>query len=288
MADNRVYPGPLTGCESPKNAVCISTRQVYDSCRDKDCLEDLRVYPTAVSQAVLDRAISVRVRDCEVLCCYIDVEEVPFNNGFYAVDAKFFFKCRFDAFYGCGNPQIIEGICAYNKRVILYGSCGGSKIYSSQYVEDDFDRQMRMRTNLPRAVVEVIDPMPLSCMVRCGRDRCGCSEFDISAVSEQVASAFDGDLVDPSDGNRLYVTLGLFSVIRLERPSQILVPSYEFYLPEKECCGPDDEDPCHYFQKIAFPVDQFSPPRVNDANRCSSCGCGSEPSPCKGREERCR
>ncbi|MBQ5840560.1 MAG: hypothetical protein IIW40_01245, partial [Clostridia bacterium] len=81
MAEYKVLPGPLSGCESPKHAVCISAKQVYDSCRDKDCLEDLRVYPTACSQAVLDRAISVRARDCEILCCYIDVEDVPFNNG---------------------------------------------------------------------------------------------------------------------------------------------------------------------------------------------------------------
>ena len=30
-------------------AVCIHTRKIYDSCRDKDCVEDLRVYPTASS-----------------------------------------------------------------------------------------------------------------------------------------------------------------------------------------------------------------------------------------------
>ncbi len=30
-------------------AVCIHTRKIYDSCRDKDCVEDLRVYPTVSS-----------------------------------------------------------------------------------------------------------------------------------------------------------------------------------------------------------------------------------------------
>jgi len=271
MAEYKVLPGPLTGCESPKHAVCISAKQVYDSCRDKDCLEDLRVYPTACSQAVLDRAISVRAKDCEILCCYIDVEEVPFNNGFYTVDAKFFFKCRFDAFYGCGNPQQIEGLCCYNKRVILYGSQGGAQIYSSTYRPDACDRQGRMRTNLPQAVVEAVAPMPLASKVVSCHDRCGCCDFDISALSDNICRCFDGELVDDRNGNRLYVTLGLFSVIRLEREAQMLVPSYDYYLPEKECSGPSEEEPCHYFRKIAFPVDQFSPPRLYDG------GCGCKP-----------
>ena len=38
-----------------REAVCIHTKKIYDSCRDKDCVEDLRVYPTRSSQAVLDR-----------------------------------------------------------------------------------------------------------------------------------------------------------------------------------------------------------------------------------------
>ena len=37
-------------------AVCIHTRKIYDSCRDRDCAEDLRVYATAASQAYIDAA----------------------------------------------------------------------------------------------------------------------------------------------------------------------------------------------------------------------------------------
>ena len=29
MAEYKVLPGPLSGCESPKHAVCISAKQVY-------------------------------------------------------------------------------------------------------------------------------------------------------------------------------------------------------------------------------------------------------------------
>lgn len=45
MAD-RVVPGPVNDNDCIKQAVCVSTRKIMDACRDKDCIEDLRVYPT--------------------------------------------------------------------------------------------------------------------------------------------------------------------------------------------------------------------------------------------------
>ena len=53
-----------------REAVCIHTKKIYDSCRDKDCVEDLRVYPTRSSQAVLDRTASVRGTKAELLCAH--------------------------------------------------------------------------------------------------------------------------------------------------------------------------------------------------------------------------
>ena len=43
-------------CDARDIHQCMSihTRKITDSCRDKDCIEDLRVYPTRSSQAVLD------------------------------------------------------------------------------------------------------------------------------------------------------------------------------------------------------------------------------------------
>ena len=39
-------PGPLQEDACIREAVCVHTRKIYDSCRDKDCLEDLRLYLT--------------------------------------------------------------------------------------------------------------------------------------------------------------------------------------------------------------------------------------------------
>ena len=62
--------------EDLRQAMSIHTRKITDSCRDKDCIEDLRVYLTKGSQCILDSAAGARVRSAELLYTYIDVETV--------------------------------------------------------------------------------------------------------------------------------------------------------------------------------------------------------------------
>ena len=64
------------GTGDPRQTMSIHTRKITDSCRDKDCIEDLRVYLTCGSQQLLDSAANVRVRCAELLNTYIDVETV--------------------------------------------------------------------------------------------------------------------------------------------------------------------------------------------------------------------
>ena len=45
-----------------RQAMSIHTRKITDSCRDKDCIEDLPVYLTASSQRTLDGSAGTRVR----------------------------------------------------------------------------------------------------------------------------------------------------------------------------------------------------------------------------------
>ncbi|MBQ7097883.1 MAG: hypothetical protein IJN96_07365, partial [Clostridia bacterium] len=39
------------------NGVCINTSQIYDSCKDRDCIRDQRVYFTNSSREIIERAI---------------------------------------------------------------------------------------------------------------------------------------------------------------------------------------------------------------------------------------
>ncbi|WP_297200587.1 hypothetical protein [uncultured Flavonifractor sp.] len=86
---------------------------------------------------------------------YIDVEPVGFNRGFYTVDVRYFYRVTADAFVGAARPVEISGLCVFDKRVILFGSEGSAKIFSSQVTLDGLDEQHIRQTNLPTAVVEV-------------------------------------------------------------------------------------------------------------------------------------
>ena len=52
-------------CDARDIHQCMSihTRKITDSCRDKDCIEDLRVYLTTDSQATLDSATNAKELD---------------------------------------------------------------------------------------------------------------------------------------------------------------------------------------------------------------------------------
>ena len=97
----------------------------------------------------------------ELLYTYIDVEPVVFNRGFYTVDMRFFYRVTLNAY--CSNPRPIEveGLCVFDKRVILFGSEGNAKIFSSEMRVDALDRQLLELSNLPTAIVEAVDPIVL-------------------------------------------------------------------------------------------------------------------------------
>lgn len=63
-----------------KEAVCIHTDKIFDSCRDKDCLENIRVYLTQCGQEVVDRAINVKCVKAEVIWVFTDVNLSKYNN----------------------------------------------------------------------------------------------------------------------------------------------------------------------------------------------------------------
>lgn len=139
------------------DSVCIHTRKIYDSCRDKECIENIRVYLTECGQNVVDRSINVKCRKAEIIWVYSDVEPVPFNRGYYSVDLKFFFKITLDVFTGVSRPTVVEGVATFDKKVILFGSEGNSKTFMSKYKFDEADVQLWSRNNLPVAHTDVFD-----------------------------------------------------------------------------------------------------------------------------------
>ena len=140
-----------------QEALSIHTRKITDSCRDKDCIEDLRVYLTRSSQSVLDTAAGARVRCADLLYTYIDVEPVAFDRNHYCIDVTFYYRILADATVGVARPAALYGLAVFSKRAVLCGEDSKTHIYTSNTRLNALDQLTRYQANLPTAVVEVKD-----------------------------------------------------------------------------------------------------------------------------------
>ena len=260
-----------TVCCRPEDLQCamsIHTRKITDSCRDKDCIEDLRVYLTQSSQTLLDQAASAKVRCADLLYSFVDVEPVSFDRTHYCVDVTFFYRILADATVGSCRPASLYGLAVFSKRAVLCGEENCTHIFTSRSNPTGSDCSACLGSTLPSAVVEVLDPMVLSSKVKDVCD-CGSGEHQAARIPECIRDMFDEGLVISGDKRRLYVTLGQFSIIRLERDAQLVVPVLDYSIPSKECCDSPGcaEDPCEMFSRIPFPTERFAP-RDCDADNC--------------------
>ena len=268
------------GGASGKETVCIETNRILDSCRDRDCFENTRVYLTDIGNDIIERTGNVRTKEATIAWTYINIDPVRFNSGFYTVTIRFFIKLLFEACMGQGRAQEFEGIAVVEKKVILYGGESNVSVFRSSCADNFCDPPEPTCgvKNLPEAVVEVVDPIILStgvyekalCPSCCSCCSC-CGD-----IPERVTVGLNGCLCD-EDGDRfLLVSIGVFSVVRIVRPGQYLVNATEYCVPDKECIAPDEDDPCRIFNSMAFPINEFCPPDIPHTHKGGGdkhCGC---------------
>lgn len=252
-----------------RRALSIHTKKITDSCRDKDCIEDLRVYLTQGSQAVLDTASCAKVRCAELLYTYIDVEPVAFDRNHYCIDVTFYYRVLADATVGQCRPTTLYGVAVFSKRAVLCGEESKAHIFTSRTRIGECDAATIQSANLPTAVVEVLEPMVLSSKV-IDACKCTCQDHGLVQLPGAIRGCFDDELVISGESRRLYVTLGQFSLIRLERDAQLVVPVLDYSIPTKECCDAPGcaEDPCEVFSRIPFPEERFVPTGCDNRDCC--------------------
>lgn len=243
------------GCAAGQNdAICIHTNRITDVCLDKDCIEDLRVYLTEESQTLLNASSGAKARSVELLQVYIDVEQLGFQRGFYAVDLTFYYLVRGETTGKNCTGGKLDGIAVFHKRVVLFGLESGTKIFSSK--SNMFPTCSAQQ--LPEAIVEVIDPLVLSSRVVEIGDN---APRELTEIPEEIVSSVGQSLTTQNTGRQLYVSIGQFSTVRLEREAQITVPNGYDCIPHKSCCAEPgcQEDPCDVFSRIDFPYQAFYP-----------------------------
>ncbi len=278
MSEYRGSPACGTS-QGERETVCIDTLRVLDSCRDRDCYEDVRVFLSDYGQDIIDHTASVRTRSAKILWTYVGVDPIRFNQGFYQVTVRFYIKVELEACMGIGRNQEFSGIAVAEKKTVLYGGTGNVSIYRSDPAIGPCDlcNLDNASNNLPIGVVEVVDPVLLS--VRVAEPGCSCCTCCCSdEIPDGIAASVGGGLRERSDGNTLLVSLGIFSVTRIERPAQLLVAAEDYSVPDKECCAQEEDDPCSLFRKMAFPVNEFNPASLSDVRDIrdtegGGCGC---------------
>lgn len=234
------------------DAVPIKVNRVYDSCCDKDCLKDIQVnldigeLPCNINVV---KSKCVRVSDVTMT-----VEPLPFNRGFYSIDLTFTFNIELYAYErSCEAPIVVRGTAFACKNCILYGSEVSTKTFFSNGMKIGTSGTCCEIVNLPTASVQVVEPIALETKI--GKV-CVCDTPDGSCCYKKT----------------VIMTLGLFSVVELSRPTTILVPTFEYKIPHKECeCETDD--PCEMFEKIRFPIKEFNPDSDADMGKieCDDC-----------------
>ena len=278
MSDNKTACGQATTNTPRAETVCIDTYRVLDSCRDRDCYEDARVYLDATGQGIIDTTCTMRAIDASVVSVCIGLSEVPFNDGFFQLDLKYYILLTFEA---CTNStprtQTFRGIAVLEKKVVLWGGEENVSIFKSTENGGYCCNTTEVTTNYPIGVVETVPPIVLGTkVVDCTRE-CGCCHVGCETIPPEVAELLDGEIVEPEQGNHLYASLGIFSVVRIVRPGQYLVTATPYTVPDKECIPTNESDPCSLFRTMAFPVDEFTPTGIKLGGTTPTCNrCGRD------------
>lgn len=280
MQENRNNPccGGNVNNSACKSAI-IDTNQVLDTCKDRDCYEDTRVYLTAFGEQVLENSSNLRTRSARIIGAYIGLDEVPFNCGFYQVKVRYYVELDFEACVGIGKSQCFKGLSILDKDVVLYGGEGRALSFSSTagggYCDPCFDMGVG---NDPTAVVETVEPVVLGTKVADCCCNCPCGEY--ADIPEGIRNTIGEEIIINSECPKILVSLGIFSVIRIVRSAQLLINATDYSVPDKECVsGSSNDNPCQLFKTMDFPVSQF-----RGSDRCfdqlldkrgggSNCGC---------------
>lgn len=248
--------GNTNTCE---RALSADITRIYDSCADRDCLENLEVVFSQANAALVETACSVKATGCDILTAFVDMDEVSYNRGCYAVECTYYFVVDFNVYQqGESTPDQMQGVCTFTKRAMLYGASGSVNTFTSADTA-----VLPASVTEPVAKVQAMDPMVL------GSDIVNNLTPDCVQIPEAVNEAMGGDLVQNTGEQKIVVTLGVFSIMQLGRNVQVTLPAYEFAVPEKEC-NADNESPCDIFRSFDFPLDEFFP--QGGAN-CNACGC---------------
>ena len=240
MASRNSFPR-----HSPR-PTAIAGLQVVDTCADRECLEDLQVFFSPSDQNIINRCVQVRCPAATVENVAFGLEPTPWRRGCFTVETLFMFRVRLEAVLpGQEPPVCVEGSCFFERRSTLFGGENCVRTFRSNGAGCG---------GVPEASIQCAQPVVLNVHLTDGPVAFG-------APPQAVIDRLGGRL-SPEPHRAVLISLGLFSVLSLERPTQLAVSSFGPALPTRECrgelCG---KEVCDLFNAMPFPIEQFNPCR---------------------------
>ena len=163
------------------------------------------------------------------------------------------------------NPvtDLWESLARSGKTVVLYGGEGNVSVFKSDTDSDPCYtpnlNNVIPGTNRPKVVLEVAKPIPLSVNIV---ENCNGIHLppEYDNIPQQITNLFDGGLdLNPCNTIAVCITLGIFALVRIERPSQLIIPACEYCIPDADKTPVTVTDPCSMFCSTPFPIEEFYP-----------------------------
>ena len=156
MPDNRFM---CSGLGTGKETACIEANRVLDSCRDRDCYENVQVFLTAFGNEIIERTGNIRVKNSCIAWSSITVDPIAFNKGFYTVNLRLYIKITFEACLAPGRIQEFDGVAVIDKNVVLFGGESNLNVFKSNGTSGFCEQPNEVccvEGNVPTAVVDSV------------------------------------------------------------------------------------------------------------------------------------
>lgn len=274
-------------CDNSVNAVnsvqsnsmsddCIIAYKIFDQCRKQICLTPCILGParcarsTAACSEVIQEgdivvppinAASVSMDDL-TLCKILITKKKPnpFRTGYWDIEIKFVF-CYNLTFRDseCEFITCCHATSIYTMQMTMFGSVGSDTAMATDLVIAE-----GLSTSSGPFVAVEAKAAGLAAELKL-TPRCNCP------------CPCDGDDGMAQIPTAVCVTIGLFAVIRIFRPVNMIVRNMGCCVPE-ECTGAEAAtNVCDFFNSLSFPSDMFCPPTLSEispstTNNCN-CGC---------------
>lgn len=249
---------------------CIIAFKIFDQCRKQICLTPCILGPARCARSTSScseiiqegdiivppiNAASVTMDDLTI-CKILITKKRPnaFRTGFWDIEIKFVF-CYTLTFRDseCNFISCKRATSVFVTQVTLFGSVGSGTAMTTDLINvDGISTSSGPFVSVEAKAAGLAAELKLTPKCSC---ECSCEEGP-SEIPTAVC-----------------VTIGLFAVIRLFRPVNMIVRNHGCCVPD-ECRGTEGTaNVCDFFNSLSFPSDMFCPPTLGELNNNCTKDC---------------